>query len=212
MYNLTWSTDGLINEYCNPCEAIYDGERVEVRALEGYETLSLDGVTYEAFNTSGGLGTLCETLDGRVRTLDYKSIRYQGHREYAKLLTRELRLGERRSLFRDVLETAVPATTQDVIVVFVTASGQRDGQLMQETFARKIYPQNGGGNSLPLSAIQLTTAAGACTMLDMLYEGQLPSQGFVRQEQATLDAFLANRFGCHYGEAEANHMMKTAAS
>ena len=52
-YNLTWSTVGLINEYCNPCEVIYDGEPREVLPLEGYEQFSLDGVTYEAFNTSG---------------------------------------------------------------------------------------------------------------------------------------------------------------
>ncbi len=49
-YNLTWSTDGLINEYCNPCEAIYDGRRIEVLPLEGLEQFSLDGVPYEAFN------------------------------------------------------------------------------------------------------------------------------------------------------------------
>ncbi|WP_217468766.1 saccharopine dehydrogenase family protein, partial [Staphylococcus aureus] len=73
--NLTWSVDGLINEYCHPCEAIRDGELRSVEPLEGLEHFSLDGVEYEAFNTSGGLGTLCETLKGRVRTLDYKSVR-----------------------------------------------------------------------------------------------------------------------------------------
>ena len=63
-YNLTWSTDGLINEYCNPCEAVVDGDLREVPPLEEKETFSLDGIDYEAFNTSGGLGTLCETLSG----------------------------------------------------------------------------------------------------------------------------------------------------
>ncbi len=55
-YNLTWSTDGLINEYCNPCDAIHGGRRIEVLPLEGYEHFSLDGVRYEAFNTSGRAG------------------------------------------------------------------------------------------------------------------------------------------------------------
>jgi saccharopine dehydrogenase-like NADP-dependent oxidoreductase len=64
-YNLTWSTDGVINEYCEPCEAIVEGRLREVPALEECEEFSLDGVTYEAFNTSGGLGTLCQTLDTR---------------------------------------------------------------------------------------------------------------------------------------------------
>ena len=75
-YNLTWSTEGLINEYCNPCEAIVDGQLSSVPALEGYETFALDGVEYEAFNTSGGLGTLPATLLGRARNVDYKSVRY----------------------------------------------------------------------------------------------------------------------------------------
>ena len=70
-YNLTWSTDGVINEYCEPCEAIVDGKRREVLRLEEREEFSLDGVTYEAFNTSGGLGTLCETYLGRVRELNF---------------------------------------------------------------------------------------------------------------------------------------------
>ncbi|RYF74097.1 MAG: saccharopine dehydrogenase family protein, partial [Comamonadaceae bacterium] len=78
-YNLTWSTEGLINEYCNPCEAIVDGVRTSVPALEGLETFALDGVEYEAFNTSGGLGTLTETLAGQARQVDYQSIRYPGH-------------------------------------------------------------------------------------------------------------------------------------
>ncbi|MCC6246843.1 MAG: saccharopine dehydrogenase NADP-binding domain-containing protein, partial [Rubrivivax sp.] len=54
-YNLTWSVDGLINEYCHPCEAIRDGQNIEVLPLEGLEHFSLDGTEYEAFNTSGGL-------------------------------------------------------------------------------------------------------------------------------------------------------------
>src|SRR5262249_59912821 len=73
-YNLTWSTDGLINEYGNPCEAIHEGKMISVLPLEGLEHFSLDGIDYEAFNTSGGVGTLCETLDGRVAALDYKTI------------------------------------------------------------------------------------------------------------------------------------------
>ena len=65
-YNLTWSVDGLINEYCHPCEAIRGGKNIEVLPLEGLEHFSLDGTEYEAFNTSGGLGTLCETLRRQV--------------------------------------------------------------------------------------------------------------------------------------------------
>src|SRR5215831_12669802 len=117
-YNLTWSTDGLINEYGNPCECIYDGQLIEVLPLEGLEHFSLDGIDYEAFNTSGGVGTLCETLAGKVRTLDYKTIRYRGHRDLMAFLMNELRLNDRRPLLRDILENAVPMTPQDVVLIF----------------------------------------------------------------------------------------------
>ncbi len=197
-YNLTWSTDGLINEYCNPCEAIVDGTLREVPALEESEEFSLDGVAYEAFNTSGGLGTLCETLAERVENLNYKTVRYPGHRDIVKMLIRDLRLGQNRKVLKDVFEAAIPMTTQDLVLVFVTVTGSKHGRLMQESFVRKIYSRMVGGKLL--SAIQLTTAAGICAMVDLMRSGALPTRGFVRQEQAALDVFLANRFGRYYAE------------
>ena len=138
-YNLTWSTEGLINEYCNPCEAIVDGVRTTVPALEGLETFALDGVEYEAFNTSGGLGTLTETLAGKARQVDYQSIRYPGHNAILKLLLNDLRLRDRRDLLKDILETAIPTTDQDVIVVFATASGMKGGRLVQDSYSARVF-------------------------------------------------------------------------
>ena len=195
-YNLTWSTEGLINEYCNPCEAIVDGVRTTVPALEGLESFALDGVEYEAFNTSGGLGTLTETLAGKARQVDYQSIRYPGHCAVLKLLLNDLRLRDRRDLLKDILETAVPTTDQDVIVVFVTASGQRSGRLVQDSYCTRIVGTQVAGHGL--SAIQRTTAAGICTALDLVAQGRLPQQGFVGQEAVPLADFLANRFGAAY--------------
>ena len=195
-YNLTWSTDGLINEYLNPCEAIVDGVRREMPALEELEHFSLDGDDYEAFNTSGGLGTLCDTLDGRVRNLNYRTVRYRGHRDVMKLLLHDLRLGERRALLKDILESAIPVTMQDVVLVFVTVSGRREGLLMQETFARKLYAAEVHGRLR--SAIQLTTASAVCAVLDLLAAGRLPQAGFVRQEDVDFCDFVTNRFGRHF--------------
>ena len=192
-YNLTWSTEGVINEYCQPCEAIVDGQVREVQALEEREEFSLDGVLYEAFNTSGGLGTLCETLAGKVRTLNYRTIRYPGHAAIMKALLHDLRLKDRRHILTDILEYALPTTLQDVVILFVTVAGLRDGRLEQDTFAHKIYSQMLAGEMR--SAIQITTASSLCAMLDMLAAGQLPQHGFVRQESVALPAFLANRFG-----------------
>lgn len=196
-YNLTWSTDGVINEYCEPCHAIKDGEFVQVPALEHLEHFSLDGINYETFNTSGGIGTLAETLKGKVKNLCYQTIRYPGHRDIMKTLLHDLQLRNRRDLLRDVFENAVPATLQDVVLIFVTVSGLRGNHLVQETYANKVYGSNVAGVSC--SAIQITTAASICAVLDLIATGQVPDKGFVRQEQITLDTFLNNRFGKYYG-------------
>lgn len=195
-YNLTWSTAGLINEYCNACEVIHDGEVRQVLPLEGYEQFSLDGVTYEAFNTSGGLGTLCETLEGKVDNLNYKTIRYPGHCDLIKFLCRDLRLCKRRELFQDVLEHAVPVTMQDVVLIFVTVSGNKRGKLVQESYTKKVSHRRVG--RLDLAAIQITTAAGLCAVVDLQRDGRLPDKGFVRQEDVSLAGFLENRFGKLY--------------
>ncbi len=198
-YNLTWSTDGVINEYCEPCEAIVNGVRSEVAPLEGLEEFSLDGMTYEAFNTSGGLGTLCEAFEGKVRNLDYRTIRYPGHCAIMRALLHDLRLRDRRAVLKDILEHAVPTTLQDVVIVFVTASGHKGGRLVQETYANKIYSRDVGGRTL--TAIQVTTASAICTMLDLLAAGRIPQRGFVHQEDVPLATFLDNRFGKVYAKA-----------
>ena len=199
-YNLTWSTDGLINEYCNLCEAIHESVRRQVLPLQGIEQFSLDGVTYEAFNTSGGLGTLCDTFEGRVKELNYKTVRYPGHCDRIRMLAEDLKLGERRELFKDVLETAIPMTVQDVVLVFATVTGMRAGRLTQESYANKIYSQDISGARW--SAIQVTTAAGICAMVDLMRDGKVPARGFVRQEDVALDTFLGNRFGGYFASPE----------
>ena len=129
--------------------------------------LNLRDVTYI---DSGGLGTLCDTLDSRVRELNYKKIRYQEHRDYMVFLINELRLGHRRDMLKEILENAIPVTFQDVVVIFCTASGTRKGQLVQISDARKIYGQTIGNEAW--SAIQITTAAGVCALFAAgIYEG-----------------------------------------
>ena len=195
-YNLTWSTDGVINEYCEPCEAIVNGTLREVPPLEECEEFALDGVTYEAFNTSGGLGTLCQTLEGKVRNLNYRTIRYPGHAAIMKALLNDLNLRNRRPILKDILENAVPATLQDVVIVFVTVSGLKDGKLMQETYVQKVFAQPVAGEMK--SAIQITTAGAICAVLELLAEGRLPQQGFIRQEDIAFDDVIGNRFGRFY--------------
>lgn len=195
-YNLTWSTEGLINEYGNPCEAVVNGKLTILQPLEGLEQFSLDGVEYEAFNTSGGLGTLAETFSGRAKSLDYKSVRYPGHREIIALLMNELKMNDDRATLRKIFERALPTTKQDVVLIVVTVQGMRQGVLSQESYAHKIYHQDIGGEHW--GAIQITTAAGICAVLDLHHDKKIPASGFVRQEDVSLEVFLSNRFGKYY--------------
>lgn len=196
-YNLTWSTEGLINEYCNPCEVLMDGELRTVQPLENLENLTIDGVEYEAFNTSGGLGTLAATLQGKVRNLDYKTIRFPGHRDLLKLLLHDLKMKDHQQELAAIFERALPATFQDQIVIFVSATGTFRGRFTESTYAKTILHRLIDDENW--SGIQITTAAGVCAVVDLLRAGQLPQQGLVRMEQVSYTDFLQNRFGQYYG-------------
>ena len=195
-YSLTWSTEGLINEYGNPCEALVDGRRIEVSPLEGLEEIELDGTLYEAFNTSGGLGSLAETYGVRVKNMDYKTMRYPGHCEQMRLLMNDLKLNHDRGTLKRILENAVPQTLQDVVIVYVAVTGTQDGELREETYVNKIYPQMIAGRLW--SAIQVTTASGITAVVDVVLNSKGKHRGFVRQEDFRLTEVLQNRFGRHY--------------
>ncbi len=195
-YHFTWSIDGVINEYCNPCVAIVDGKLLSVQPMEGYETLTLDGEPFEAFNTSGGLGTLCETLQGKVRNLDYKTLRYPGHRDAMNFLLHDMRLIERRDLLRDVLEYAVPHSRDDLVIIHASANGMRDGRYEQDSRTLRCHGAVLRGKRR--TAIELTTAAGVVGAFELLKEGVLPQRGFISQEQVPLGRFLATRTGHYY--------------
>ncbi|NWG12412.1 MAG: saccharopine dehydrogenase NADP-binding domain-containing protein [Acidobacteria bacterium] len=195
-YSLTWSTDGLINEYANPCYGIENGKMTVLLPLEGHETIEVDGLLYEAFNTSGGLGTLADTYDGRVRTMNYKTLRYPGHCEKIHFLMQDLKLGQDRPTLKRILENAIPQTLQDVVLIYVSVMGRQKGQLFEENYVKKVYPQRIGGHLW--SAIQITTACGLCAVLDMVMQDPTTHRGFVTQESFSLPRFIENRFGQYY--------------
>jgi saccharopine dehydrogenase-like NADP-dependent oxidoreductase len=195
-YSLTWSTDGLINEYGNPCQAISDGRLLEVAPLEGLEEIELDGTLYEAFNTSGGLGSLAETHGKHIESMNYKTIRYPGHCEQMRLLMNDLKLNHDRGTLKHILENAVPQTLQDVVIVYAAVTGTQDGQLREENYVNKVYPQVIAGRLW--SAIQVTTAAGITAVVDLVLEKKGRYQGFIAQEEFRLTDILANRFGRFY--------------
>lgn len=201
-YSLTWSTDGIINEYGNLCKSIVDGSEVDVLPLEGLEGIEIDGTRYEAFNTSGGLGSLGETYRGRVQTMDYKTIRYPGHCEQMRLLMNGLKLNQDRATLKRILENAVPQTLQDVVVIYAAVTGFQDGEFREENYVNKVYPQVVSGRLW--SAIQITTAAGICSVLDIVLSNPGRYRGFVAQEQFRLGDVLENRFGRVYAHGGTN--------
>lgn len=200
-YNLTWSTDGLINECGNPCEAIVEGKLKMLDPLEGYERVLIDGVEYEAFNTSGGLGSLAHTVLEKggtgpwpkVDNLDYKTMRYLGHRDLMKFLMVDLKLNEYRKVLRAILESAVPTTQQDKVVVLVSVVGKRGGLLQQQTYTKVVA--HGNLMHRHWTAIQLTTASSLAAVADLVMKEALPHRGLVLQEEIDFEAFCASPYG-----------------
>ena len=188
-YYLSWSTNGLINEYCNEADAIYEGKPIKVMPLEGAEKLRVEGESYEAFNTSGGCATMCETYAGKVEHLTYKTIRYPGHLNHMKFLFNDLHLKKNKEILEKLFDKEVPRTTNDVIIFYVKVIGEIDGVLQEKTYLRKIYGDQ------KFSAIQRTTAAGICSCLDMHFNGKINTSGFVKQESINWTDFTSNKYG-----------------
>lgn len=203
-YSLTWSTDGLINEYGNPCQSIVEGKEADVQPLEGLEEIEIDGTLYEAFNTSGGLGSLGETFGDQVKTMNYKTIRYPGHCEQMRLLMNGLKLNRDRGTLKRILENAVPQTLQDVVIVYAAVTGMQDGEFREENYVNKVYPDVVGGRLW--SAIQITTAAGVCSVMDIVLSEQSGRRGFVSQEAFGLQDILDNRFGRYYRQGGSSQL------
>ena len=191
-YYLSWSTNGLINEYCNEADAIYEGKSIKVMPLEGAEKMIIEGESYEAFNTSGGCATMCETFENKVDNLSYKTIRYPGHLNHMKFLFNDLHLKKNKDVLEKLFDKEVPRTTKDVIIFFVKAIGEIDGILQEKTYLRKIYGDE------RFSAIQRTTASGVCSCLEMYFKDQIPKNGFTKQESIDWEDFTSNQFGSVY--------------
>lgn len=195
-YSLTWSTDGLINEYGNLCQAIVNGEEVHLMPLDDLEEIKIDGLTYEAFNTSGGIGSLANSYKDKVKTISYKTIRYPGHCEKMRFLMNDLQLNHDRDTLKRILESVIPKTSQDVVLVYVSVTGTQDGFYSEDNYVKKFYPKIINGTRW--SAIQLTTASAICAVMDMVVTQPGKYKGFVKQEQFSLEDLTTNRFGQYY--------------
>jgi saccharopine dehydrogenase-like NADP-dependent oxidoreductase len=195
-YAFNWSPEGVVNEYLNDCEVIKEGKRAKVTSMEGLETIVIDGVPLEAFATSGGLGTMCETYEGKVEHLNYKTIRYPGHCQLMKFFFNELFMRKDREKAGEILVHAKPPVNDDVVFVHAAVEGQQNGRLMREEFVRNYYPLEIAGQ--PWRAIAWTTAGSVCAVVDLVSRGVLPQKGFIKQEDIPLDQFFKTPTGQYF--------------
>jgi saccharopine dehydrogenase-like NADP-dependent oxidoreductase len=195
-YAFNWSPEGVVNEYLNDCEVIEDGEIKWVSPLEWLETIVIHGVQLEAFTTSGGLGTMCQTYKGRVENLDYKTIRYPGHAKLMNFFFHELLMRKDRKMAGEILTCAKPPVTEDVVYIHVSVEGWKGGALSRDEFVRAYYPVEIAGQRR--RAISWTTAASVCAVVEMVGNGSLPGKGFLKQEEIPLSEFLKTSNGRLY--------------
>jgi len=192
-YSFTWSPHGVINEYLNDAEAIHNGKRKWVPFLEGFEYINIEGQEFEAFTTSGGLGTLCETFEGKVDTLNYKTIRYPGHGKLMKFLMYELILKEDKKQLERILSNAKPPVEEDVVYVYAIVEGWQKNTLSRKEYYKAFYPIEIHGKKW--RAISWKTAASLVGVVEMVANKTLPQKGFLKQEEIPFDKFLETPTG-----------------
>lgn len=197
-YSFTWSPAGVINEYLNDAEAIHNGERKMVTSLDGLEYINIEGQEFEAFTTSGGLGTMCETYEGKVDTLNYKTIRYPGHAKLMRFLMYELIMKEDKQLLEDILKNAKPPVKEDVVYVYAVVEGWQGEKLFRNEYFKGFHPIEIDGRQW--RAISWTTAASVAAVVEMVANGSLPQQGFIKQEDIPFADFLKTSTGQYFNQ------------
>ena len=177
---------------------IESGQHKWVSPLEWLEKIVIDGIQMEAFTTSGGLGTMCETYAGIVENLDYKSIRYPGHAQLMNFYFHELLMREDRKTAGEILVHAKPPVNDDVVYVHASAEGWQQGRLVREEFVKAYRPLEIAERCW--RAISWTTAASACAVIELVSNGTLPDKGFIKQEKIDFAKFMQTKNGRLYAK------------
>ena len=191
-YQIVFSVEGLINEYVEPARVLRDGKIVTVASMTEIETLDFPSPfgLMEAFQTSGGTSTLPHTYLGKIRDLDYKTIRYPGHCDVFRamidlgLASSELvevdgvRVRPRR-LLGDLLQRNLPADEPDVVLVRIDFEGMKGGRKLELRY--QIIDRADEKNGL--SAMMRTTAFPAAIVARLMAEEKTTSTGALPQER-----------------------------
>lgn len=192
-YAFNWSSEGVVNQYLNDCEIIREGVHKWVSPMQWKETIYVGGTRLEAFTTSGGLGTMCETYLGRVENLDYKTMRYPGHMDLMNFFFHDLLMRERRELAGEILTHAKPPVDEDAVYIHVSSEGWIEGRLKRLEYVRKFRPIEVAGRRS--TAIAWTTAGSVSAVIEMVRAGTLPDRGFIKQEEIPIRDFLTTPTG-----------------
>jgi len=195
-YAFNWSAEGVVNEYLNDCEVLRSRHRQMVPAMSETERVRIGGVELEAALTSGGLGTMCETYEGRVQRLDYKTMRYPGHFEQMHFLFEELGLRDRHELAGELLVAAKPPVNDDIVYLHAAVEGVKEGQPFRENYVRGYKPIEIGGRMW--RAISWTTAASIVAVVELVSDGRLPQTGFIKQEDIVLEDLFSTQAGARF--------------
>lgn len=191
-YQLVFSVEGLINEYIEIARVIRDGEITEVESMTELENLSFENFPpLEAFQTSGGTSTLPDTFLGKIKELDYKTIRYAGHCEKFKTMidlglcsSEEILVDYAkttpRKVFGTLLQKHLPADEPDYVLVRLEFAGKKDGasKTLRYDIVDKFDEQTG------LSAMMRTTAFPASIIAQMMARGDVKMRGATPQENS----------------------------
>jgi len=195
-YSFTWSPAGVINEYINDAEVIHNGKRKLVPSLDGIEYINIEGQEFEAFSTSGGLATMCETYEGKLDTLNYKTIRYPGHGKLIKFLMYELILKDDKKALEAILSRAKPPVKEDVVYVYAVVEGWKNDRLLRDEYYKAFYPKEIGGHTW--RAISWTTAASIAAIVEMVDAEVIATKGFIKQEEISYQEFVKTSNGSLY--------------
>jgi len=183
-HELTFSAEGLVNEYTKGIEVLSEGSVKRAKPLIGHENLNIGGVDFEAFTTAGGLGTLAQTWEGRADFAVYKTLRYRGHLAAVKGLIQLMPgQGDLIRAFRR-LPRAQPG--YDMVVAKIRVEGQWGFDVWERTYT------NAHTEELTVAKM---TAASVCAMVQLHIDHKIPGRGFVPVESVSIDDFLATESG-----------------
>lgn len=191
-YGFTWNPAGVATEYIKDAIGIRDYKKTILPSLSERATIFIEGAAYEDCLTSGGAADLPDVLEGKVQSLDYKTIRYPGHYAWVEAQIKSLKkTPELITALQKRMEAVIPHIENDTVIIYAAVEGEDvDGILRRTELVKKIKPQVVGKHTL--RAIQLTTAAPLLQAAQMLLES--PKKGVVLQGQLDTEVFLNGKY------------------